>query len=120
MVAVGFYYDRGQMMRDTLAAIERLFGANVQGVRRMGTASLDLVQVGLGRFGAFFEYTLSPWDFAAGRLFVEQAGGRVTDCSGQPLALTKTSVLATNGLLHESMLDKVNNAIQHLPDKTVS
>ena len=60
--------------------------------------------VALGQLGAYFEYTLSPWDFAAGRLFVEEAGGRVTTCLGDPLPLAKTSVLATNGHLHEAML----------------
>ena len=107
MVAVGFYYDRGQMMQDTLATMERLFRSNIHGIRRMGTASLDLVQVGLGRFGAYFEYALSPWDFAAGRLFVEEAGGRVTDCLGAELKLQNSSLLASNGFLHQVMLEKV-------------
>ena len=104
MIAVGFYYDRGPMMRATLKAIEELFQQNIHGIRRFGTAALDLVQVGLGRFGGFFEYELSPWDFAAARLFLEEAGGRITTCTGQELPLEKTSVLASNGLIHDSML----------------
>lgn len=108
LVAVGFYYDRGQMMRDTLASVEKLFDANVLGIRRMGTAALDLIQVGLGRFGGYFEYTLSPWDFAAGRLFVEEAGGQVTDCEGGDLKLQKTSVLASNQLLHKALLERIS------------
>lgn len=107
LVGVGFYYDRGAMMEATLAAVHELFGEHIHGIRRFGTASLDLVMVGLGMLGAFFEYQLSPWDFAAGRLFVEEAGGRVTDCHGEPLPLTKTPVLASNGLLHDTMLDIV-------------
>jgi myo-inositol-1(or 4)-monophosphatase len=89
LVAVGFYYDRGAMMRATLAAIGDLFGHNIHGIRRFGTASLDLCMVGVGAFGAFFEYELSPWDFAAGRLFVEEAGGRVTTCGGAELPLAR-------------------------------
>ena len=107
MLAVGFYYDRGDMMKQTLASIEKIFEQNVHGIRRMGTAALDLVQVGLGRFGGYFEYTLSPWDFAAAQLFVEEAGGTVTTCDGEPLPLQKSSVLASNSLLHESILNLV-------------
>ena len=79
IVAVGFYYDRGDMMRATLRTIQDLFESNVQGIRRMGTAALDLIQVGLGRFGGYFEYQLSPWDFVAAQLFVQEAGGQVPD-----------------------------------------
>ena len=104
LIGVGFYYDRGAMMEATLAAIRDLFRKQIHGIRRFGTASLDLAQVGMGRYAAFFEYELSPWDFAAGRLFVEEAGGRVTTCKGEELPITKTSVLASNGRLHEEVL----------------
>lgn len=107
MIAVGFYYDRGPMMKATLAAIEELFEQNIHGVRRFGTAALDLVQVGLGRFGGYFEYKLSPWDFAAARLFLTEAGGKITDCKGEPLLLKTSTVLATNSLLHQPMLEIV-------------
>jgi myo-inositol-1(or 4)-monophosphatase len=107
LIGVGFYYDRGAMMEATLAAIRDLFRCNIHGVRRFGTASLDLCSVGAGLYGAFFEYQLSPWDFAAGRLFVEEAGGRVTTCAGDPLPLSRGSVLASNGRLHDAVLDIV-------------
>jgi myo-inositol-1(or 4)-monophosphatase len=107
LVGCGFYYDRGAMMEATLASIREFFGQQIHGIRRFGTASLDLAQVGCGQFGAFFEYELSPWDFAAGRLFVEEAGGRITTCRGEDLPLAKTSVLASNGLLHEAALQIV-------------
>ncbi|MCL4117528.1 UNVERIFIED_CONTAM: hypothetical protein GTU68_013200 [Idotea baltica] len=103
LIGVGFYYDRGAMMEATLAATSELFRQNIHGIRRMGTASLDLCNVGTGRYGGFFEYQLSPWDFAAGRLFVEEAGGRITTCQGADLPLAKTTVLATNGVLHDSI-----------------
>ena len=107
MIAAGFYYDRGPMMQATLAAIEDLFKQNIHGIRRFGTAALDLVQVGLGRFGGYFEYQLSPWDFAAAQLFVTEAGGKITTCKGGDLQLEKSTVLATNSLLHPSMLEIV-------------
>jgi len=108
LIGVGFYYDRGAMMEATLDAVGELFRNQIHGIRRFGTASLDLAQVGTGCFGAFFEYTLSPWDFAAGRLFVDEAGGRITTCDGQPVPMTKTSLLATNGSLHEAVLGIVS------------
>lgn len=113
LVAVGFYYDRGAMMEATLLAIRDLFRQNIHGIRRFGAAALDLCQVGGGSIGAYFEYTLSPWDFAAGQLFVEEAGGIVTTCRGEPPPLARTSILATNGRLHETVLKIVRS---HLPE----
>jgi len=104
LIGCGFYYDRGEMMRKTLAAIEEFFDHHIHGIRRFGTASLDLCSVGMGHFGGFFEYQLSPWDFAAGRLFVEESGGVVTTAGGDPLRLEKTSILAGNASLHAAML----------------
>lgn len=107
LIGTGFYYDRGAMMQSTLAALERLFRQQIHGIRRCGTASLDLSMVACGQLAAFFEYQLSPWDFAAGRLLVEEAGGRMTTCRGTPLPLETTSVLASNGALHEQVLQHV-------------
>ncbi len=104
LLAVGFYYDRGNLMRATLRAMEELFGQQIQGIRRCGACALDLVGVGLGQYGGYFEYTVAAWDCAAGALFVSEAGGRVTRCDGSPLLPGKTDILATNGRLHEAML----------------
>lgn len=109
LIGIGFYYDRGAMMEATLAAIHALFKQQIHGVRRFGTAALDLCQVGCGLYGAFFEYQLSPWDFAAGRLFVEEAGGQVTTARGDALPLEKTSVLASNTHLHDAVLEIVKS-----------
>ncbi|MDA8563711.1 inositol monophosphatase [Mariniblastus sp.] len=116
MIATGFYYDRGKMMKATLATINDLFEQDIHGIRRFGAAALDLVYVGLGRFGGFFEFTLSPWDFAAAALFVREAGGTVTTCLGEPLPLQKTSILATNGQLHEVMKSIVSGPMEALGD----
>ncbi len=111
-IGVGFFYDRGAMMEATLRAIADLFRENIHGIRRFGTASLDLCMVGCGQFGAFFEYHLAPWDFAVGRLFVEEAGGRVTDCRGNPLPIGATTLLASNSKLHDAVLALAG---RHLP-----
>lgn len=105
LIGCGFYYDRGEMMRRTLRAIEELFGREIHGMRRFGGAALDLCHTACGQFGGFFEYQLSPWDFAAGSLIVTEAGGRVTDARGGPLKLETTSLLASNGHLHEAILE---------------
>ena len=104
LIGTGFYYDRGALMQKTLRSIETLFLNNIHGIRRFGAASLDLCSVASGQFGGFFEYQLGPWDFAAGRLIVEEAGGCATDCDGQPLGTTASSVLASNGHLQPALL----------------
>jgi myo-inositol-1(or 4)-monophosphatase len=77
------------------------------GVRRIAAAALDLAYVAAGRFAAFFEYGLSRWDVAAAGLLVQEAGGRVTQPDGAPGYLESGDVLATNGRLHERMLNLV-------------
>lgn len=114
MIGCGFYYDRGEMMRSTLAAIEDCFSHDIHGIRRLGTASLDLCMVGCGKLDAFFEYQLSPWDFAAGSLFLTEAGGRITNAAGNALPIATSSVLATNSQLHASMCAIT---AKHLPGK---
>lgn len=104
LFAAGFYYDRGNLMRATLRAIEELFGQQVQGIRRCGACALDLAGVGLGQYGGYFEYTVAAWDCAAGALFVTEAGGQVTRCDGTALPAGKTDILATNGRLHKALL----------------
>ncbi len=111
LLGIGFAYDRGAMMEATLAAVGDCFRQQIHGVRRFGTASLDLAHVASGLYGAFFEYQLSPWDFAAGQLLVEEAGGIVTTCSGERPPLKKTTLLASNGLLHAQLLPIVR---QHM------
>lgn len=103
IVATGFYYDRGEMMKATLSTINDLFEQNIRGIRRFGSAALDLAYVGAGRYDAFFEYYLSPWDFGAGKLFVEEAGGKVTNCGGGEIGLQPTHLLATNHSLHDEI-----------------
>lgn len=74
------------------------------GVRRAGSAALDLCNVACGRFDAFWEFNLNPWDTAAGVLIAEEAGGRVTNFSGGPFQLDSRETLASNGLVHEALI----------------
>jgi myo-inositol-1(or 4)-monophosphatase len=73
------------------------------GVRRDGSAALDLASVAAGRFDGFWEFGLQKWDTAAGVLLIEEAGGEVTDFAGNPYQLGGPVILATNGLIHEEM-----------------
>ena len=80
------------------------FTLRSHGVRRAGSAALDLAYVAAGRLEAFWEFNLNPWDTAAGILLVEEAGGRVTDFSGGGFNLDSREILASNGLIHEELL----------------
>jgi myo-inositol-1(or 4)-monophosphatase len=106
LVATGFPYD----IRETRANISHhdAFLLRTQGVRRCGSAALDLCYVACGRFDGFWEMKLNPWDTAAGALMVEEAGGRITDFQGRPVDIYKPEVCASNGLLHEAMLAVLN------------
>ena len=73
------------------------------GVRRAGSAALDLCCVACGRFDGFWEFNLNPWDTAAGVLIVEEAGGKVTDFQGGPFQLNSRETLASNGLVHAAL-----------------
>ena len=80
----------------------------ISGVRRAGSAALDLTDVARGRFDAFWELFLNPWDLAAGVLLVREAGGRVTDLEGRDARLTGGPIVASNGMLHEWFLGMLN------------
>ena len=106
--AMGFYYDRGEMMEKTLLAIQKLFQQqNIRGIRRLGSAALDLCWVACGRMDGFFEYQLSPWDYAAASLIIEEAGGRCADRDGEPLRLGSGSVITASDVLFGALVDQV-------------
>ncbi len=104
IITTGFYYDRGKLMERTLESIHSLFKADIRGIRRLGSAALDLCWVACGRFDGYFEYRLSPWDFAAGMLLVREAGGRCCDREGRELELSSKSVVASNGKIHDEFV----------------
>jgi myo-inositol-1(or 4)-monophosphatase len=79
---------------------------HTHGVRRAGSAALDLCCVACGRFDGFWEFNLNPWDTAAGVLMVQEAGGIVTDFKGGPFQLDSRETLASNGLVHPALLSE--------------
>lgn len=83
---------------------------HVSGVRRAGAAALDLADVAAGRFDAFWELTLMPWDFAAGLLLIREAGGVVTTLGGGEPPLRETAVVAGNPAMHRWLLDMLVGA----------
>jgi myo-inositol-1(or 4)-monophosphatase len=103
-LATGFPYDRRVAAFNNTAMLDH-FLRRSQGVRRAGSAALDLAYVATGRFDGFWEPKLSPWDVAAGLLLVEEAGGRTSDFEGGTARLlTGEEVVANNGLIHKEML----------------
>jgi myo-inositol-1(or 4)-monophosphatase len=91
------------------------------GVRRAGSAALDLCNVAAGRFDGFWEFNLNPWDTAAGVLIVEEAGGKVTGFDGSPFELNSKETLASNGLIHDALLREfadifAGRGLELLPD----
>lgn len=102
LVATGFPYDIKPDLAGILARLERVLPAT-QGLRRLGSAALDLAYVACGRLDVFYEERLKPWDMAAGWLIVEQAGGMVTDFDGHEMFF-EAPLLATNRILHEPVL----------------
>jgi myo-inositol-1(or 4)-monophosphatase len=75
------------------------------GVRRSGSAAIDLAYVSCGRLDGFWEFGLNPWDMAAGRLLVQDAGGRVSDMRGRPHYFGASHLLVSNGHVHDQMLE---------------
>ena len=104
LLVTGFPYDIKTSAADNMAQFARVSKA-CQGVRRTGSAALDLCSVACGRLEGYWEQQLNAWDISAGALIVQEAGGTVTDYHGNALTLTQVpSVLATNGLIHQQLL----------------
>jgi myo-inositol-1(or 4)-monophosphatase len=103
ILASGFPYDRTWDNENNLELYSR-FTMATQGVRRFGAAALDLAYVAAGRIDGFWECKLKPWDVAAGKLLVEEAGGRVTNYAGEPYSVYDHRIIASNLRLHDEML----------------
>jgi myo-inositol-1(or 4)-monophosphatase len=89
------------------------------GIRRAGSAALDLCSVAAGRFDGFWELKLNPWDKAAGTLLVMEAGGLVTGITGKPFALLADDIFASNGLVHEQMLRVIREVLERRGSATL-
>lgn len=106
LLVTGFHYGI-QRDPEELVGLFREFITKARAVRRLGSAALDLCYVAAGRFDGYWESIIQPWDVAAGALIVEEAGGRVGTTSGMPFRSRAGSVLATNGRIHDLMLEVI-------------
>ena len=108
LIATGFPFSRDEEIAPYLAMLPPVMRATA-GLRRAGAAALDLADVACGRYDAFFEMRLSPWDLAAGVLMVREAGGIVTTIDGGSAPIAETSILAGNPAMHAWLLDTLNS-----------
>lgn len=108
LLATGFpYWDFNRM--DAYLRILKDFTARTRGIRRIGSAAVDLAYVACGRFEAFYEYSLKPWDIAAGAFIIEQAGGVVTDFQGKRDLVSGKEILAANPHIHPELQQKIES-----------
>ena len=109
LLATGFPYDLRDSSEDNLVNFA-LFYKKCQAVRRAGAAALDLAYVACGRFDGFWEFKLQGWDIAAGIILVREAGGVVTNFTGNPVEMTRGEVLASNSIIHPLMIETLKIA----------
>jgi myo-inositol-1(or 4)-monophosphatase len=107
-LVTGFPYKWPANREHPIKVFERIVLEGVP-VRRLGSAAIDLCWVACGRFDGFWEYNLHSWDVAAGYLIVQEAGGRITDFEGAKYNVFEKETLATNGLIHDQMLEVIRN-----------
>ncbi len=106
LIATGFpYYDYSKM--DQYMELFKYFMKHTHGLRRLGSAATDLAYVACGRFEGFYEYSLQPWDVAAGAFIVKQAGGKVTDFKGKDDYIFGKEIVAGNALVFDEFLNVV-------------
>jgi myo-inositol-1(or 4)-monophosphatase len=103
LLVTGFPYNIRDCLEPVIQRFSRCLAA-AQGIRRLGSAALDLCYVACGKFEGFWEEYLKPWDTAAGMLVAREAGAVVTDFANQPYTLNSAEILATNGRIHREML----------------
>jgi myo-inositol-1(or 4)-monophosphatase len=106
LLGTGFPYDRREHVDFYLGFVKQ-FMLRTHGIRRAGSAALDLCAVACGRLDGFWEWKLKPWDTAAGAVIVREAGGRITDFGGAELDLFGEQTLASNGKLHAEMIEVI-------------
>jgi myo-inositol-1(or 4)-monophosphatase len=110
LLCTGFPYDIRESPVNNLDHFNN-FIMEARAIRRDGSAALDLCYVAAGRFDGFWELKLNPWDVAAGKLLVEEAGGLVTDFGGGSLNVYDQEILATNGRIHEEMIEVIKRGV---------
>ncbi len=108
LLCTGFPYDVGTSERNNLSEFMRVI-KSAQGVRRDGSAALDLCRVAEGSFDGFWELKLKPWDVAAGALIAKEAGGCITTFEGSPFDPSIDTIICTNGLIHDELRQLLQN-----------
>jgi len=104
LIVTGFPYRREGRIDELMKPL-RVFIKDYQGFRRLGAASVDMCYVARGSFEAFYEENLKPWDTAAGKVIVEESGGKITDYYGNQFTIYSRSIVASNGLVHDYIVD---------------
>ncbi len=107
LIATGFPYDNFSRMESFMDSLKHFF-LHSHGVRRLGSAATDLAYVACGRYDAFYEYNLNPWDVAAGAFIVQQAGGKVDDFGGGNNYIFGNEIVASNSAIFDEFHRKVN------------
>ncbi|MFK7970586.1 MAG: inositol monophosphatase [Bacteroidia bacterium] len=109
LVGTGFPYRQGPGYEDYLRLVTKVL-KETHGMRRLGSAAIDLAYVAAGRLEGFLEFGLSPWDVAAGALIVQEAGGTVTDFKGGDNYIFGKRIIATNGLIHNEAVEIIRSS----------
>jgi len=109
LLSTGFPYVKEDMEKNNLKQLN-VFLPKIQCIRRLGSAALDLCYLAAGRIDGYWEAMLKPWDSAAGSLIVTEAGGRVTKYNGEPFDPEFPEILASNGILHDRMIEIIHTA----------
>ena len=107
LLATGFGYKHGNIWEKNMKLYKKLTHLT-QGVRRAGSASLDLCHVARGWLDGYWELDLNPWDIGAGIIIIQEAGGLVTTINGEKITLKDNEVLSSNGLIHNEIQNKIN------------
>jgi myo-inositol-1(or 4)-monophosphatase len=113
LFVTGFPYDRNQSL-DALLSYYKTILQKSRGIRRTGAATLDLCWLAEGKFDGYYELGLKPWDMAAGALLVSEAGGKLSTMDGNDFDIMTPSLLATNGILHEYLLNEFQEQVNRV------
>lgn len=108
LIGTGFAYMKDAELKEALNIFEK-FSNNCHGIRRPGSAVLDLCMVAEGIYDGFYEKTLNPWDVAAGSLLITEAGGLITNFSGTVFSVYNKEILASNGPIHSDLIKIISN-----------
>ncbi|PKA64067.1 Phosphatase IMPL1, chloroplastic [Apostasia shenzhenica] len=118
LLVTGFGYEHDDAWATNIDLFKQFTDIS-RGVRRLGAASVDMSHVALGIVEAYWEYRLKPWDMAAGVLIVEEAGGAVSCMDGGKFSVFERSVLVSNGIIHEKLLERIAPATEELKKKGI-